>query len=418
MLNWEVELTHAAARTLLDAEAITCLFARLPALEDRAPRNASLAALWVKPGQHFNACYRLDIGDGRKPFVLGSAFALSPERAAKVAGRVGPHRPGRLGVLGCRHCNTSLVNGNLLLQLFPWDYRLPTLRACLDTSRVAEALDLAAGFSGCEPAGYRPGMRCQLRYQTIEGGVVFGKVAVERTPGASAAAHRRVHAMLGCGVHRVRVPPPLRYVPELGLALVAGVTGESLHHALHARRELGPEVEAAAAAIGDFHRLAGHGVERVYRCGDELELIHGWVRLVAGLFPQLAAVLRGCEAALVRSQPAGAAPRAFVHRDFYDKQVVLSPAGIVLLDLDTACQGDPEIDLGNFCAHLRLRGLQWGCSGPCATLEHRFVAAYPHAIRAARLAWYRRSALLRLACVYALRPRWYHLAAALLEGGA
>ena len=69
---------------------------------------------------------------------------------------------------------------------------------------------------------------------------------------------------------------------------------------------------------------------------------------------------------------------------------------------------EPELDAGNFLAHLDLFELdrRWVLG---AELGDVFRAAYerragrrldPH-----RLLWYRASAVLRLACVYRLRPR-------------
>jgi aminoglycoside phosphotransferase (APT) family kinase protein len=118
--------------------------------------------------------------------------------------------------------------------------------------------------------------------------------------------------------------------------------------------------------------------------------------------------------------PAADRTRAsLVHRDFYDKQILVAPAGIGLLDLDTTCLGDGEIDVANFCAHLRLRSLQWHDSAEAwAPFAARFVAVY-RACRPRtdmrRVRWYLASALLRLACLYALRPSWHALAPRLVE---
>jgi hypothetical protein len=83
-----------------------------------------------------------------------------------------------------------------------------------------------------------------------------------------------------------------------------------------------------------------------------------------------------------------------------------------LLDLDTAAS-DGEIDVANFCAHLVLRALQSPSSAwDPILLGEAFVEAYRtrRAIARPLLDWYRGSALLRLACLYALRPRWRALA--------
>jgi Ser/Thr protein kinase RdoA (MazF antagonist) len=100
-----------------------------------------------------------------------------------------------------------------------------------------------------------------------------------------------------------------------------------------------------------------------------------------------------------------------VHRDFYDKQVLcLDDAAPAVIDLDTAARGDREIDVANFCAHLRFRALQHGREPLYAELEDAFLGAYPATLDRHRLDWYRRATLVRLACNYALRPRWRHVA--------
>jgi hypothetical protein len=389
------------------------LFSKLPAIEGRGVRGAELVALWVKPGHHFNACYRLSVGSEQRT-LLASAFAVGRARGARVLAEIGAHRAGTADPAGCPHCGSHLAPPGVLLQLFPFDYRLPTLAACMDARRVSTAADIAVQVSGSEPSGYRPGMRCQIHYEA-EAQALYGKVAVERSPGRAFALQERMHAALIGTMRRFRVPAPVRYVPELHLSLVAAAAGESVYDALHAQREIGAELRAVARVLGDFHSLDIAGVERVYGPEDDLMLIDGWCGLVAELCPGLAATLAACQTELVRTRPERLAARAFVHRDFYDKQVLLSPNGVTLLDMDTACHGDPEIDLGNFAAQLRLRGRQRDQQDRCRALEEEFLASYPCSTITERVTWYRRSALLRLACYYALRPHWHHLAQGLIE---
>lgn len=402
------------AHLLLDTPAMTRLFSRMPALQRRTISAGELAALWVKPGRHFNACYRLNSSDARGETVLASAYVLEPPRAAQIVSNIGPHG-GDADNSTCAHCCTVLVQPDLLLQLFPFDYRLPMLPACLDADGIARALDSGLRFTGCEPIGYRPGMRCQIRYRTAAGTSVFGKTAVERTPAQTFELHHRVHAALCRTPQRFQVPQPLRYIPALHLALMAEAPGESLHDLLRTDGNLDTEIRMVAAALADFHRLGINGIERVYAVRDDTDLLEGWVSLVGELFPRLAGALNESYSELVRTQPNSGDIQVFVHRDFYDKQVLLSPHGLTFLDMDTACKGDAEIDLGNFCAQLRLRGLQFGLQAKCAHWERTFLAAYPASVAPEKVAWYRRSSLLRLACGYALRPNWQHLAPALLE---
>lgn len=405
-------------RRLLDSDAVTRLIAALPCVRDQSLGTAEAVAFWVKPGRHFNAYYRVERpGEGQSPLLV-SAFALDRARAEAVVAKLGRHRCERLGPLRCPRCATVYTPPGLVLQLFPFDYRLPTLPDCLCAERVRRALGASAEVLECQPSGYRPGMRCQIRYRLANGTVAYGKVAIERQPGKAFAMLQRLHAALGTGTRAVRVPTPWLRVPELDLTIVHAVDGESLYNRLARRAGGGRErvLQAVAAALADFHALAIDGVDRVYGPADEISLLRGWVDLIADLMPALADSLRARAAELAQTRPVHVQPRALGHRDFYDKQVLLSPQGVTFLDLDTVCRAEPEIDVGNFCAHLWLRGVQHGRPAWSAPLETDFVAAYPAPLQRERVEWYRRAALLRLACVYALRPHGQRLAPALIRG--
>ena len=106
-----------------------------------------------------------------------------------------------------------------------------------------------------------------------------------------------------------------------------------------------------------------------------------------------------------------------VHRDFYEKQVLVDGARTVLIDFDTLCLGNPALDLGNFLAHLRLAELQGTVDSK--PLKEAFLAGYGAGVSAEldrRIEAYTKSTLLRLACLYSFSTRWRHLAAPLLEG--
>jgi len=399
-----------SARVLLDPQSITRRLGAIPALEGRRLGQAELASLWIKPGRHFHASYRLTVADQSRPFLV-SAFALGRPRAASTLAELGPHSADDPV---CPHCHSAWVPPGLLLQLFPFDYRLPTLPACFAVERVARALGSDVSISGAVPAGYRPGMRCQIRY-TTGCTTLYGKVSVEQSPGQAFSRHGLLWAALGGAPHRFRLAAPFRYLPELRLAVMAAAPGENLHDALRVGRDVGADIVRIAEALAHLHGLEIRGMDRVYTIDDELSLIHGWVELVAQWYPELAAALIACDTELRRTRPEPVAPRALVHRDFYDKQILIGPDGLTLLDLDTACRGDPEIDLGNFGAQLVLRGLQFERPDEFRALEESFLSAYRRAAAPERVGWYRRTTLLRLACGYALRPQWHHLAPALIE---
>ncbi len=401
-----------SARMLVDPAAMQSLWGALPALQQRPIQDAEFAALWVKPGRHFNVSYRLTVpgSDGQ---VLAAACLMPARQAAELIRKIGPHRDEN--PLRCPHCCVVRAQPGLLLQLFPVDYRLPMLAVCLDAAHVGAALGLT--LTGCVPVGYRPGMRCQIRYEGVVADV-YGKVAVEHQAGHVIRLQTQVHEALAASPRRFAVAAPVGYLADLHLTLAAAVTGTSLHGALRGAVDILSAMPLVAEALADFHRLRLDAVARTYGVGEEIDLVSGWVDLVAALFPDLAPDLLACAGALARQAPAVRPPRAFVHRDFYDKQVILAGDTLHLLDLDTACLGDPEIDLGNFCAHLRLRGLQWRQPTRCRALEGSFLSAYPLSVEPTRIDWYRRASLLRLACGYTLRPQWRHLAPQLIAEAA
>ncbi len=406
----------ANARLLLNATEMVPLFRHMPALRAHSVEGAELRALWVKPGHHFNAHYRLTVAGESSTPLLASAFLLDAGRDAQVIRALGEHRP-RDAAANCPHCNSYLVRPGVLVQLFPLDYRLPTLPACLDARRVGHSLARGLDLTASEPAGYRPGMRCQIRYWNARGTTCYGKVAVEKEPGRIFALHERVHAALERARSRCRVAEPLGYVAELHLTVMAAAPGTTFHDALRGGRDLDTEVRAIARALADLHHLMVDGVDRLYDVADELELVQAWVRAVSEILPDGASVLRASEARLLKHQPTAGNAGAIVHRDFYDKQVLLSPSGQTFLDMDTTCRGDPELDLGNFCAELQLRGMQFEQAERCLALGQAFLRSYPGRFDADRVEWYRQSSLLRLACGYTLRPRWRHRALELIAAG-
>ncbi|TFH98001.1 phosphotransferase [Micrococcus lylae] len=102
------------------------------------------------------------------------------------------------------------------------------------------------------------------------------------------------------------------------------------------------------------------------------------------------------------------------HRDLHDKQLLWDPElGPGLLDVDTACLGDPALDLGNLRAHALWRQRQGVWSAARADVVRRTVdeLASAEGLPAPRIGLYEHATLLRLRCVYALRPRYAQAAA-------
>jgi len=403
-------------RVLLDADAMRQLLGAIPLLADGDARLTaiSLDRLWVKPGRHFHASYRVALATEAGPYETHACAGL--RRSERELSPLRQSRPPGPASWDLERAAIRVESPPLSLALFPWDARLPTLPLALDPERVAAALG-GVRLRRCSVAGYWPGIRCQLRYEGAETpGTIYGKVFPEGAGHAIAlaqAAVARHAAEMPFAIPRVRA-----YLPGLNLLLTEPVEGEPLPDLLP---DATPALmERVATALAGFHALPAADVERRFGPADDLAIVHSWVDLIGALFPGLVAPLAGALGAVHRRFPPDAtAPPALVHRDFYDKQVLVGASRIGLLDLDTMCQGDGEIDVGNFSAHLVLRALQAGAGAESAApLAEALIGAYRAARPAAdphRIAWYRSAALLRLACVYALRPWWHALAPVLLD---
>ena len=109
------------------------------------------------------------------------------------------------------------------------------------------------------------------------------------------------------------------------------------------------------------------------------------------------------------------------HRDLHDGQLrVRRGSAPALLDLDGLCLADPSLDLANLLAHLPLRALQRGTEvrpeayeQAAQALVDGYEPGQDEEFRT-RLRFHQASSFLRLALVYALRPRWTRVVAPLV----
>jgi len=111
------------------------------------------------------------------------------------------------------------------------------------------------------------------------------------------------------------------------------------------------------------------------------------------------------------------------HRDLHDGQILLVNGEPALMDFDLLCQADTALDPANLLAHFSLRSLQCFHGADDETvracgeaildgLDRRKDGAFWN-----RLRFYQGTAFLRLALVYALRPKWSKLSEPLVKLG-
>ncbi len=154
----------------------------------------------------------------------------------------------------------------------------------------------------------------------------------------------------------------------------------------------------------------------VHSIDDEVRVIEErapvFERTLAVPSPRVGPVITRVTAALRALPPV--AP-VLCHRDFHDKQVLLSGEGGALIDLDLAAAGHPALDFGNILAHLQLRALK-GAELPWAEIA-RPIAEAGRSDRgiAESLRVWTAATLLRLTLIYARRYRRPGLIDALID---
>lgn len=113
-----------------------------------------------------------------------------------------------------------------------------------------------------------------------------------------------------------------------------------------------------------------------------------------------------------------AQPLVVSHRDLHDKQMLADGSSLGLLDFDTVSLAEPALDLANLWVHARLRADQglWSHGHSEVAQEAVRDVATALGVSDERFATYAEATRLRLACLYAFRPRHRALALAWAAG--
>jgi len=349
----------------------------------RPPSDGPLVLQRAWPREPGHVLVEMARDDGR--WVAGQWFA-DRERLAAVA-RVTPAPA------------TALPDHGLLLQPDGADRRLSSLATLL---QLPEA----------ELVAHRPERRAVVR--RVEGGrLAYTKVL----------RPERAMAIVGAAARARRAAADNFAVPELlapdvasGILEWAALPGRSL-------LSLGADERVPLTHLAAAWRRTGEAVARLHAGetqaltehsgSDERRLTVRWLESAQthGLLPALD--LEPMLSPLL--DPAGGC-LGLLHRDLHDKQVVVDGTDIGILDLDTVAVGERVVDVANLLVHLELRVLQ-GLLTPeraahAATAFRDGVGA--DSLPEQRLDAYLTATRLRLAAVYAFRPRWQHVALRLI----
>lgn len=336
-----------------------------------------------QPGVSLAIRYELTLRDGQATTstpATASMVLLAGRRAADLwadsRNSLAPeemlrHREGT--VPGCAAYVPELGG---ILQLYPVDLQLHGLAHAASARDVQAAVRDVLGDGGVAPLDeyhltlvrYRPAYKALLRFgpASNDGPAFYLKVKKSRR---NAQVFRLNRALASAGV---ATPTPLCYVHELGTFIHAEAPGLPLA-SLAATPQYASWMRPAVEALTQLHATRVTELP-VPTPGKDGETIVTAARLVSRLLPDLEAEVHQVAAALLAELRGAVAPPVTVHGDFYDDQVIVSPAGVMLLDLEATRLGHPLLDVGNFLAHLSIFPEE--CAGIGDRARSEFLAAY------------------------------------------
>jgi aminoglycoside phosphotransferase len=259
---------------------------------------------------------------------------------------------------------------------------------------------------------HRPERRAVVRLETPTG-LRYAKVVLPKRIEPLAAAGRFAHNLTGAAF---ATPELLEMDSGAGVIIWSALPGASLYD-LSSSQRLIPAVRAVGQALNTLHAASPPANISSHNADAEIRVIKNWIERLETFLPELSHLLRLAAAGVFEALAAASSPHVPLHRDFYDKQVLVDVDGRVgLLDFDTLAAGEAALDLANALIHFELRSLQ----GYCPPEQARAAAAammegyQPNLLLCHRLQSYADATRLRLACVYAFRPAGTALIPALL----
>lgn len=312
------------------------------------------------------------------------------ERVARATAKASPRSPVVVAGTG---------QTRVLLQADGADRRLPALSPLL-------------ARPGTKLVVHRPERRAVVRLAS-PAGLRYAKVV---RPERLAAIVGAARAVRNGAKWAFATPELVEMDPGRGLVIWAELPGARLSDLVQ-NQWLVAAAGRAGQALRALHAIPAPETAGRHGANDEIALLRRWLERIEPFGPQLMPELRAAAAPVFERLAAASSPAVLLHRDFYDKQVVVDAHGRVgLLDFDTLATGEAALDLANALGHFELRAIQGHL--PTKVANKAAVALLdgyrPNTRILARLGPYVDATRLRLACVYALRPGGQTIVPALL----
>jgi hypothetical protein len=245
-----------------------------------------------------------------------------------------------------------------LVQVYPVDLHLPGLIEAASPAAMLERLTavLPDGerLRAVEPelVRYKPRRRAVLR-MGLEGGERSAAFAKVRADGRGALIQRAARALVGAGVS---VPEDLGYLDDLRLMLAAEAPGTRLKE-LRGGGEYTAAMEPVAEVLALVHACEIDGLPAPGPEAEVAELQAG-AATAAAVLPSAAARIEPLADRLAAALADLDVAVGTIHGSFHDDQVLVSPAGVTLVDLDSIQRGPPPADVGHFLSYLSADGAE------------------------------------------------------------
>ena len=332
-----------------------------------------------------------------------------------------------------RHDLVIFDDIGLALPVFPSDPKLKYLPEYFGKNEIVKRrlkdisflTSLDFEIVGCQLLGYRLERRCAIKYvldmvkngrrQRLE--IAAKILPPKKTRNATDILKKLAdNDFTGNSADGLTAPDLLGYDDKRGIIIMEFAPGESLHAIAEEKRFI-DSCREAGRILKKLHSTSLEGLPS-YRQDDELDSLREKIDIAVNTFPETGRMFADAFAAVAGEKIVDDHPVVPVHRDFYDKQTLHLPGRTTLLDFDNLVLSDPAVDYGNFMAHLTLRRAQRPERGAVILRGAKsFASGYGifDTDFEKRAAWWKKTALLRLAFLYYLRPRWKTIALSLLS---
>lgn len=242
------------------------------------------------------------------------------------------------------------------------DTKMPFLGEVISPSQVQATfrdylsfLDQKTALIQIKVLRYKPQRRCLIEY-TFQGNYPFTFLGKIRAKGTDWKTYELQKQLWSQGFDdyskdSISVPKPLGIIPQWQMWLQEKVPGQIITSWLTTPQ--GNTICQTVAHIAHKLHQANIPCYRRHTITDELQILEAKLPQLLSDYPhwelRLQRLLEKCQH-LGETIPEF--PVCGIHRDFYFDQIILERDRFYLLDLDLYCAGNPNLDIGNFIAHI------------------------------------------------------------------